>query len=141
MEKLEMSTAVQQFFDEYEKGVNEQGAEFIMKFYGGSIMISTLRGAYSFTNDDFARMLPKRKEFFDTTGLKSSSIVSMCELDQSENFPIVKVIWKFHFEKMPSKPIDLQAETTYVLQKYSDGLKIICQIDHQDLVEEIKKIE
>ncbi len=136
--KHSVSTAVKKFFEDYETNINAGGSEFITKAYGDPVMIAMPKGSYAFTNEAFRKMIPNRKQFFDATGLKSSSISSLEELSGDESFFIVKTVWNFHFEKNPGKPFDVRTASTYVLRKEGDSPRIIFQLDHEDLKEKIQ---
>ena len=83
-------------------------------------------------------MLPNRKEFFEKTGLKFSKIVQINETSNDQFHVIVKAIWSFHFEKSDSASLDVEVPSTYVLRKTNDSMKIIFQLDHEDLMEKAK---
>jgi hypothetical protein len=132
-----LNTELKKFFLEYEGSVNGQGSHAAVS-YGEPVMIATTKGAYAFKNEDFLRLLPKRKQFFEKTGLKSSRIVSLEGVDLAPNYFLVKAIWNFDFEKEKMKPFTVQAASTYILFKNDDQLRIVFQLDHEDLMEKVK---
>lgn len=132
-----LSQPVKKFFEEYERNVNDSDPQCIASQYGDLVMIATPKGAYAFKNEDFLKMLPNRKQFFDKIGLKSPHIVSLEETEQGPYHFLVKAVWNFRFEKEPKKLFDIQASSTYILRKDGDLLRIIFQLDHEDLMERI----
>ena len=138
MHKKTVSASVQNFFDKYEKNINTQGSDKATSQYGDSIMIATPQGAYAFKKEDFIKVLPARKQFFDATGFESSNIVSLSELENDEFYFLVKAVWNFKFKKDQDGTFDIQVASTYILQKNNDSLKIIFQLDHEDLMKKIK---
>jgi len=131
------NSQIQKFFEEYQKSI-EQGPQIAAAQYADPIMIATPKGAYTFKNEDFIKMLPGRKDFFDKTGLKSSHIVSLEEMSDDQFYCIIKAIWSFEFKKDGSEAKNIQVPTTYILRKEKDSFKIIFQLDHEDLIEKSK---
>lgn len=129
---------IKKFFDEYQSNINTGNPETATLQYGDPIMIATPKGAYTFTNEEFLKLLPGRKQFFETTGLKSTKVISLEEISSDQTYFIIKAIWKFHFEKNPSKPSDIEVGTTYILRKEDETIRIIFQLDHEDLMEKLK---
>jgi hypothetical protein len=132
--------AVNKFFEEYEKAVNGVNSEFIPSHCGDSLMIAMPKGAYAFKKEEFLKMVPNRKQFFDTTGLKSSHILSLEEIRRDQHYVLIRAVWNFQFEKAPAKPFDVQVSSTYVLRKEGDSFIIVFQLDHDDIMEKITNL-
>jgi len=134
MKSSSLHPLVEKFFTEYEKNIQSNGPQYVASQYANSIMIAMPKGVYAFKNEEFVKMLPNRKDFFDKTGLQSSNIVSVEEIDHDENYFLIKVIWNFKF-KQKTHYFEVKNSATYVLRKNGDSLHIIFQLDHEDLME------
>ena len=90
--------------------------------------------------EDFLKVLPKRKEFFKTVGLKSSTIQRLEETRMDTNYIMVKAYWKMQFEKDPAHSITDEISATYILSQQGDLLRIVFQLDHQDLTKRVQDL-
>jgi hypothetical protein len=84
--------------------------------------------------EDFLKALPKRQGFFKTIGLTASKIQSLEETRLDENYVMVKASWQMRFEKEPEQAIVDEISATYILYQQEDLLRIVFQLDHQDLM-------
>ena len=82
--------------------------------------------------EDFVKLLPRRKEFFRSRGLVSSSIESMEASTLDSKYTLVKVIWKMRVERSSRESIYWQNAASYVLARTNDNWQIVFQIYHQD---------
>jgi ketosteroid isomerase-like protein len=130
----QVSDIIRKFFEDYEKGVNAPDNELLASRYGDSFMFASPQGAQSVKKDDFLKALPKRQEFFKAVGLKSSKIQSLEETRLGDNDVLIKAYWIMRFEKEPGRPIEDKTSATYILHQQEHSLRIVCQIDHQDLM-------
>jgi hypothetical protein len=79
------------------------------------------------------KVIPRRKEFFQSQGLLSSSISSIKSSQLDERYTLAKVIWNMSFNRGTSEPIPIEVATSYILLQTDAVLQITFQIDHQDL--------
>ena len=130
-----VSDKVRQFFEGYERGANGLDPEFPAAHFGDSFLFGDPAGARAVKKDDFLKMLPRRTEYFKTLGLASSKILSLEETRLDDHYVMVKAIWQMRFEKDPGQPIVDENSATYVLYQQADSLRIVFQLDHQDLMQ------
>jgi hypothetical protein len=132
------SDIVRKFFEGYEGSINasnmEEGPELIVSRYSDSFMFAGLQGAQSVKKEDFLKALPKRQWFFKTVGLTSSTIQSLEETRLDDNYVMVKAYWNMRFEKEAEQPIVAETSATYILRQDESSLRIVFQLDHQDLM-------
>ena len=53
---------------------------------------------------------------------------------------MVKTDWKLRFEKDAGRSIVDEISATYVLYRQADGLRIVFQLDHQDLLKRVQAL-
>ena len=136
----QVSDIVRKFFDDYERGSNESDSEVVASQYSDSFMFANLQGVQAVKKDDFLKVLPKREGFFKTVGLTSLKIQSLEETRLDGNYVLVKVYWNMHFEKDLEPPIVDEISATYVLYQQEDVLRIVFQLDHQDLMKRVQDL-
>ena len=90
--------------------------------------------------EDFLKVLPRRKEFFRSRGLVSSSIDSLSASTLDARYTLVKVVWKMRFERNASEPIYSENAASYVLSESNSLFQIVLQIDHQDLTKKVQEL-
>jgi hypothetical protein len=53
---------------------------------------------------------------------------------------MVKAYWKMRFEKDREQPIVAEISATYILYRREDSLRIVFQLDHQDLMKRVQDL-
>lgn len=135
-----VSDNVRIFFEGFEKASNILDLELLGLQYSDSFMFASPQGAQPVKKDDFLKVLPKRKGFFKTIGLISSKITALEETQLDENYIMVKAHWNMYFEKNSGESITDEISTTYVLFQQEKILKIVFQLDHQDLTKRVQEL-
>src|SRR5215813_7132662 len=134
----QVSDIVRKFFEDYERSINasnsEEGPELIASRYSDLFMFAGPQGAQAVKKEDFLKALPKRQSFFKTVGLTSSTIKSLEETQLDDNYVMVKAHWNIRFEKEAEQPIVAEISATYILFQEESSLRIVFQLDHQNLM-------
>jgi hypothetical protein len=134
------SDIVRKFFEDYERSINasasdsEGSPEVIASRYSDTFMFAGPQGAQAVKKEDFLKALPKRQWFFKTIGLTSSTIQSLEETRLDDSYVMVKAYWNMRFEKEAEQPIVAETSATYILRQEESSLRIVFQLDHQDLM-------
>lgn len=131
---------VKSFFAEYEAANASFDLERIAACYGDVFMFGGPQGVQCVKKEDFLKVLPRRKEFFRSQGLVSSTIDSLEASPLDAKYTLVKVTWRMCFDRGGGEPIYSQNTASYILTRTDDGHQIVMQIDHQDLAKRVKEI-
>ena len=131
---------VKAFFAAYETANAIFDVEQIAACYADVFMFGGPEGVQSVKKEDLLKVLPRRKEFFRSRGLTSSSIDSLDASPLDVKYTLVKVIWNMRFDRGANEPRDSQNAASYVLSKTADRLLIVFQIDHQDLRKKVQEL-
>jgi len=134
------SADVKRFFDEYERSTGQLDPELLSTLYADSFMFGGPQGAQAIKLDDFLKVVPKRQGFFQAVGLTSTKILSLEATDLDESYIQVKVSWQMRFEKAEQLPITDENSATYILYRQGSALRIVFQIDHQDLMKRVQEL-
>jgi hypothetical protein len=136
----QVSDRVTKFFEEYERSINNSRLELLEALYDEAFMFAGLQGAQAIKRDDFLKVLPKREGFFKTIGLTSSKIRGLEETRLDDRYVMVKAYWEMRYEKSLGQPILDETSATYLLYQHADGLRIVFQLDHQDLMKRAEEL-
>ena len=134
------SRSVREFFDAYARATASLDPAFLEQAYAESFMFAGPAGALAIKRDDFLAVVPKRRVFFDAAGWKSTELGAIEETVLDEHYVQVKAHWTFRFEKEPGRPIVEPAVATYILRHDPHGLRIVFQLDHQDLARRLQQL-
>jgi ketosteroid isomerase-like protein len=134
------SEHVKAFFDRYEANIGAADPEAIAAQYGESFVFAGPQGAQAVRRDDFVKALPKRQGFFKSVGLRSSSVVALEEAGFDDRCVLVKAQWRMQFGSAAATVSDLDVCATYLLQQQPDGLRIVFQLDHDDLTKRVQEL-
>jgi hypothetical protein len=85
-------------------------------------------------------VLPKQREFLKSVGLVSFKINSLEASKLDSKYVLVKAVWQMRFQRGASEPVDSQNSTTYVLSAVGDSLRIVLQVDDQDLMKKVRDL-
>jgi Domain of unknown function (DUF4440) len=134
------SDMVREFFEEYERGIKASDPGLIGSKYSDYFIFAGPRGPQVIKKDDLLEVLPRRQEFFKTVGLTSSKVRSLEETRLDDNHVMVKAYWSMKFEKVPGPAIVDETSATYILYRQGDLLRIVFQLDHQDLMKRVQDL-
>ena len=132
---------VNRFFLQYEQATTSSDVAKIGGLYADTFLFGGPDGVQAVKNEDFVRVTPKRKAYFSTMGLSDTNLVSVEVTLIDSAYLLAKVGWSMKLQTTSaSKQLDIFA--TYILRRSSeDALKIVVQIDHQDLSKMIKELQ
>jgi ketosteroid isomerase-like protein len=131
---------VKAFFDQYESNIGGSDPAAIAAQYGESFVFAGPQGAQAVKRDDFVKVLPKRQGFFKSVGLRSSRVVALEEASVDDRCVLVKAQWRMQFGSEAAPVSDLDLWATYLLQQQPDGLRIVFQLDHDDLTKRVQEL-
>jgi ketosteroid isomerase-like protein len=134
------SERVTAFFDQYESNIAGSDPAAMAAQYGESFVFAGPQGTQAVRRDDFVKVLPKRQGFFKSVGLRSSRVVTLEETSVDDRCVLVKAQWRLQFESATAPVSALEVVSTYLLQQQPDGLRIVFQLDHDDLSARVREL-
>lgn len=134
------NTGVKSFFSRYEAANAIFDVEQIADCYADVFMFGGPEGVRCLKKEDFLKVLPRRKEFFRSRGLVSSTIDSLTASKLDARYTLVKVVWNMRFERNAGEPVCSQNAASYVLSGENPLFQIVFQIDHQDLTKRVQEL-
>jgi hypothetical protein len=131
---------VRALFETYARAADSADPAFFATAYGETFMFAGPAAVQAVKRDDFLKVIPKRRAFFATAGLTATEVGSIDERPLDEHHLLVRIGWRFRFEKDPARPIVEEGAATYVLRRQDSGLQIVFQLDHQDLTKRVQEL-
>jgi hypothetical protein len=129
----DLDAKVKDFFVGYEQANAVFDAERLGNFYADNFIFAGPAGAQPVRKEEFLKVLPRRKEYVRSLGLRSSTIQALDSSELDSRYVMVKVVWKMRFERGAADSLDSRTSSTYLLSTAGDSFQIIFQVDHQDL--------
>src|ERR1700741_4313260 len=108
-------TGVRQFREGFGEVSAGGTPEAMAAQFGEMFLAAGPQGANCVRREDFARILPQRKELFDRLGLKKTELVAMEVSMLDARFALAKTRWRFEFERMGHDSIGVLVNSTYML--------------------------
>ena len=136
----EASQAVKEFFAAYSRATESVDLAFLGSAYGETFLFAGPGGVQAVKRDDFLKIVPKRKAFFNSVGLATSEVRSLDETRLDGRYLLVRAHWTLRFEKDPGRPIIEDTAATYVMRQSEDSFQIVFQLDHQDLTKRVQDL-
>ena len=88
-------------------------------------MAANAQGTQCVRCADFALALPKRKHLFKSHGHQSSTLVGLEEIRLDERYLLTKTRWRMRFDGIQGVPIDIYADSTFILDTVTEPFKIV----------------
>ena len=127
------------FFARYERANSESDISAIADLYAEVFLFAGPQGVQSVKKGDFLRIIPRRKEHFKSVGLLDSKVTSLEAVNLDAKYLLAKTVWRMTF-KTADGTIATDTSATYILERQDHTLKIVFQIDHQDLTTRVKEL-
>ncbi len=131
---------VKQFFADFESALANSDVERIGACYADVFMFGGPQGTQAVKKDDFLKVIPRRKDYFASMGLKSTKLDSVEATAMDPKYTFVKTAWVMTFDR-GSGPVQSRNAASYILSSNDGRFQIVVQLDHQDLAEKAKQID
>lgn len=135
-----MDSQIKAFFSKYEKANSDFDVTELASCYADVFMFGGQQGVRAVKKEDFIKVLPRRKEFFKSVGLKSSKVEQIETSQLDSNYVLAKVFWRMSVERSGGPSREIETSASYLLLISGLSFQIIFQIDHQDLAKKIQEL-
>ena len=130
---------VKEFFFQYEVANSDFDVAKLASCYADVFMFGGAQGVQAVKKEDFIRVLPRRKEFFKSAGLKSAKAERIDSTELDANYVLAKVFWRMCVEQSGGTSREIETSATYLLLSSGAFFQIVFQIDHQDLAKKLRE--
>lgn len=134
------NSGVQAFFKAYETATSSQDLSLIEALYSETFMLGSPQGTSVVKRDGFLNVLAQRSGFLRSIGWSYTRIETIQETRLDERYTLVNLVWMMRFEKADAQPIFNPTAASYILSREGGELRIVFQIDHQDLAQRAQEL-
>jgi hypothetical protein len=121
-------------FKQYEAANVAGDFETISKLYNSTFLFGLPQGTRTVNVVDFVKLVSKRREEFRAKGLSATHLKSVEAHTIDANYIQAKVAFEMQIDGAIKTTF-----ATYIIFDDGNQLQIVLQIDHQNLVEELKR--
>ena len=130
---MQQKTEIRQFIERFAQLSASGTPEAMAAQFGETFLAAGPQGAQCVRKEDFARMLPKRKNLFDQAGLQKTELVAIEDSMLDARYAFVKTRWRFQFECKGQDSIGVVVNSTYIVDCGADPWQIVLYLAHQDI--------
>jgi hypothetical protein len=132
------SPALEGFFRIFESNSNSNDVDATVSQFADVFMAASPQGVQAVRAADFALALPKRKQYFDSLGCRSTKLVSLREQRLDPRYVLATTQWSMTFARPDLPPQDVLAESVFIVDTGRDQPKVVFYLANQDLVQILK---
>lgn len=133
------STALEEFFRHFIRNAEESDVAAEVSQFAGAFVAAGPQGAMCLRREDFAVVLPKRRQLFRSAGLRSTEFVSMEAESLDTRFSMARTRWKMLFESTQQGAQEIFVDSTFVLDTGVEPFQIVLYLAHQDIMAILKE--
>jgi hypothetical protein len=131
-------TALEEFFRHFIRNAEESDVASEVAQFAASFLAAGPQGASCVRREDFAVVLPKRRQLFESAGLRSTEFVSMEAEALDARYSMARTRWKMRFESMPRMQ-EIVVDSTFVIDTGAQPFQIVLYLAHQDIMAILKE--
>jgi hypothetical protein len=129
------SGGLRPFFEAFAAKSTASDIEGLTRLYASSILVAGPDGTHIVTSADLLRVIPKRKQLFESIGYRSTTLVGLHEIELDQRYTLARTEWQWQFGPPGAAARDeLTLPSTFIVERSSDGPRIVVYVMHQDVV-------
>lgn len=136
-----MSTAsetVRTFFEGYARSRTTLDIGLIDSQYPDSVLFAGPNGVRVLDKETVLASVPKGQEFLKAHGHVLTSVVSLDEARWDDRYAQVSARFLWRFEKEPSRTIDVELASTFILYSEGGPPRIVFQYEREDFQQALR---
>jgi len=127
------------FLENYERANSVGDFSALSDLYADQFIFASPNGSQNIKKEDFLKVIPKRKQFFLSIGLKETKLGTFSFSELDEFYIQIKAQWEMTIQ-IPKGNAVLIVESTYIVENRAGVSRIVLQIDHQDLMAKVNAL-
>ena len=132
------SEAIERFFRTFESNTNSDNVGATAALFADVFMAAGPQGAQVVRAGDFALAVPKKKQFFDSLGCRSTELVSLTETRLDGRYTMATTQWKMAFARPGIESQEVIAASVYIVDTGGPEPKVVFYLANQDLMQVLK---
>ncbi len=126
--------AVEEFFHAYEHNSDVGNIPELLTQFGDSFLAAGPDGAQCVRGEDFARVLPKRKQFFDGLGCRTTELIGLQQTPLDDRHVVAQTTWRMTFARADGSQDPVEVVSTFLVDAGPGGCRILVYLAHQDIM-------
>jgi len=126
------SDAIERFFRAFERSSDSGDVPALIPQFADTFMAAGPQGTQCIRSADFALALPRRKQFFDSLGCRSTELLSLQESRLDARFVLAKTQWRMTFAGKQGEWKEVVADSLYIVDTSVEEFKIVFYLAHKD---------
>jgi hypothetical protein len=122
---------VERFFRAFERASDAGDIPALLPQFAETFMVIGPEGALCVRAEDFAKALPKRKQFFDELGCESTSLVELNPIRLNSRYVLAKTRWRMRFVQGGTAK-DVSADSLFVVDTADEAMRIVFYLPSRD---------
>ena len=135
----ETRTALEEFFRHFLCNAEDGDVTTEVAQFAAAFLAAGPQGASCVRREDFAVVLPKRRQLFKSVGLRSTEFVSMRAETLDARFSMARTRWRMRFESTPQPPQEIVVDSTFLVDTSVQPFQIVLYLAHQDIMTILKE--
>ena len=131
--------AIEQFFRTFESDASSHDTAAQVSHFAETFMAASPQGTQVVSISDFALALPRKKQFFDKLGCRSTALASLRQTPLDARNVMASTQWCMTFTQDHSEPQDVIAGSVYIVDTGTDPFKIVFYLASQDLMQILRE--
>jgi hypothetical protein len=128
------SGGLRPFFEAFAAKSTASDVEGLARLYAPTILVAGPDGTHIVTSADLLRVIPKRKQLLESIGYRSTTLVGLHEIELDQRYTLARTEWQWQFGPAGAARTELTLPSTFIVERSSDGVRIVVYVMHQDLV-------
>jgi len=134
----QVSEAMEGFFRTFESNSSRDDGNAAVSQFADVFMAAGPQGTQAVRAEDFARLVPRRKELFQSLGHKKTELVLLREQRLDARFVLATTQWKMTFVRAENIADDIVVDSVYIVDTGGPEPKIVFYLANQDLMKVLK---
>lgn len=107
--------------------------------FAETFLVAGPSGAQCVRADDFARVLPRRVELFDSLGCQSAELIETRETWLDARYAIARTMWRFTFRRADEAMEIVDSESIFMIDAGCDPYRILLYLTPRDILETLRQ--
>ena len=130
---------MERFFRSFERVSAGEDVPAMVAQFADVFLAAGPQGAKAVSAAEFAQVLPKRKQLFDSLGCVATELVQLEELRLDARYTMAKTRWRMTFVQSGREAQEVLADSVYLVDRGAEEPKIILYLANQDILAVLKE--
>jgi hypothetical protein len=130
---------VEAFFRRFELNNNRSDFSSAASQFAATFMAAGPQGAQCVKASDFALVLPKRKQLFESFGCESMQLASVDVHSLGDRYLMAHTRWKMNFANGDLSTEKMFVDSTFIVDTTEADFRIVLYLAHQDVMSMLKE--